>query len=72
MNQCPVHFIQHGKLVRKQSRKLRVSNYDLTDFRSQVCFALFVKRIAQKCSVENVFITCHDKLHKMDLKSTNF
>lgn len=25
MNQCPVHFIQHGKLVRKQSRKLRVS-----------------------------------------------
>lgn len=26
MNQCPVHFIQHGKLVRKQSRKLRVSN----------------------------------------------
>lgn len=24
MNQCPVHFIQHGKLVRKQSRKLRV------------------------------------------------
>lgn len=26
MNQCPVHFIQHGKLVRKQSRRLRVSN----------------------------------------------
>lgn len=25
MNQCAVHFIQHGKLVRKQSRKLRVS-----------------------------------------------
>ncbi|KAK9401776.1 putative phospholipid-transporting ATPase IH [Crotalus adamanteus] len=24
MNQCPVHFIRHGKLVRKQSRKLRV------------------------------------------------
>ncbi|XP_061482643.1 phospholipid-transporting ATPase IH isoform X3 [Rhineura floridana] len=23
MNQCPVHFIQHGKLVRKQSHKLR-------------------------------------------------
>lgn len=27
MNQCPVHFIQHGKLVRKQSRKLRVSGH---------------------------------------------
>ncbi|XP_025051885.1 probable phospholipid-transporting ATPase IH isoform X4 [Alligator sinensis] len=26
MNQCPVHFIQHGKLVRKQSRKLRVGD----------------------------------------------
>ena len=25
MNQCPVHFVQHGRLVRKQSRKLRVS-----------------------------------------------
>ncbi|KAG8521155.1 LOW QUALITY PROTEIN: putative phospholipid-transporting ATPase IH, partial [Galemys pyrenaicus] len=23
-NQCPAHFVQHGKLVRKQSRKLRV------------------------------------------------
>lgn len=68
MNQCPVHFIQHGKLVRKQSRKLRVSNYDLIDFRSQVYFALFVKRITQKCSVENVFITFHDELHEMDLK----
>ncbi|XP_066475089.1 phospholipid-transporting ATPase IH isoform X2 [Tiliqua scincoides] len=26
MNQCPVHFIRHGKLVRKQSRKLRVGD----------------------------------------------
>uniref|UniRef100_A0A452R2P1 ATPase phospholipid transporting 11A n=1 Tax=Ursus americanus TaxID=9643 RepID=A0A452R2P1_URSAM len=26
MNQCPVHFIQHGKLVRKQSRRLRVGD----------------------------------------------
>uniref|UniRef100_A0A8C5SCD9 Phospholipid-transporting ATPase n=1 Tax=Laticauda laticaudata TaxID=8630 RepID=A0A8C5SCD9_LATLA len=26
MNQCPVHFIHHGKLVRKQSRKLRVGD----------------------------------------------
>ncbi|XP_064263907.1 phospholipid-transporting ATPase IH isoform X4 [Passer domesticus] len=26
INQCPVHFIQHGKLVRKQSRKLRVGD----------------------------------------------
>uniref|UniRef100_A0A8B9GDU1 Phospholipid-transporting ATPase n=1 Tax=Amazona collaria TaxID=241587 RepID=A0A8B9GDU1_9PSIT len=26
MNQYPVHFIQHGKLVRKQSRKLRVGD----------------------------------------------
>uniref|UniRef100_G3X013 ATPase phospholipid transporting 11A n=1 Tax=Sarcophilus harrisii TaxID=9305 RepID=G3X013_SARHA len=26
MNQCPVHFIQHGKLVRKQSRNLRVGD----------------------------------------------
>ncbi|XP_036880684.2 phospholipid-transporting ATPase IH isoform X1 [Manis javanica] len=26
MNQCAVHFIQHGKLVRKQSRKLRVGD----------------------------------------------
>uniref|UniRef100_A0A8D0GU60 Phospholipid-transporting ATPase n=1 Tax=Sphenodon punctatus TaxID=8508 RepID=A0A8D0GU60_SPHPU len=26
MNRCPVHFIQHGKLVRKQSRKLRVGD----------------------------------------------
>uniref|UniRef100_A0A5F9CD22 Phospholipid-transporting ATPase n=1 Tax=Oryctolagus cuniculus TaxID=9986 RepID=A0A5F9CD22_RABIT len=26
MNQCPVHFIQHSKLVRKQSRKLRVGD----------------------------------------------
>ncbi|ELW47486.1 putative phospholipid-transporting ATPase IH, partial [Tupaia chinensis] len=26
MNQCPVHFVQHGKLVRKQSRKLRVGD----------------------------------------------
>lgn len=26
MNQCPVHFIQHGRLVRKQSRKLRVGD----------------------------------------------
>ncbi|XP_061482642.1 phospholipid-transporting ATPase IH isoform X2 [Rhineura floridana] len=26
MNQCPVHFIQHGKLVRKQSHKLRVGD----------------------------------------------
>ncbi|KAG9348658.1 hypothetical protein JZ751_028975 [Albula glossodonta] len=25
INQCPVHVIQHGKVVRKQSRKLRVS-----------------------------------------------
>lgn len=25
MNQCPVHCVQHGRLVRKQSRKLRVS-----------------------------------------------
>lgn len=25
VNQCPVHFVQHGRLVRKQSRKLRVS-----------------------------------------------
>ncbi|MXQ89702.1 hypothetical protein E5288_WYG011579 [Bos mutus] len=26
MNQCPVHFVQHGRLVRKQSRKLRVGD----------------------------------------------
>nr|XP_010950660.1 PREDICTED: probable phospholipid-transporting ATPase IH [Camelus bactrianus] len=26
VNQCPVHFVQHGKLVRKQSRKLRVGD----------------------------------------------
>ncbi|XP_013916448.1 PREDICTED: probable phospholipid-transporting ATPase IH [Thamnophis sirtalis] len=26
INQCPVHFIHHGKLVRKQSRKLRVGD----------------------------------------------
>ncbi|XP_060039703.1 phospholipid-transporting ATPase IH isoform X3 [Erinaceus europaeus] len=26
MNQCPVHFIQHGRLVRKQSRKLQVGD----------------------------------------------
>lgn len=26
MNQCPAHFVQHGKLVRKQSRKLRVGD----------------------------------------------
>ncbi|KAI1899812.1 hypothetical protein AGOR_G00065600 [Albula goreensis] len=26
INQCPVHFIQHGKVVRKQSRKLRVGD----------------------------------------------
>ncbi|RMC06567.1 hypothetical protein DUI87_16004 [Hirundo rustica rustica] len=26
INHCPVHFIQHGKLVRKQSRKLRVGD----------------------------------------------
>lgn len=31
MNQCPVHFIQHGKLVRKQSRKLRVSRGHVLD-----------------------------------------
>lgn len=24
INQCPVHVVQHGKVVRKQSRKLRV------------------------------------------------
>lgn len=24
VNQCPVHVVQHGKVVRKQSRKLRV------------------------------------------------
>uniref|UniRef100_A0AAY4CUK8 Phospholipid-transporting ATPase n=1 Tax=Denticeps clupeoides TaxID=299321 RepID=A0AAY4CUK8_9TELE len=26
INQCPVHIIQHGKVVRKQSRKLRVGD----------------------------------------------
>ncbi|XP_015267253.1 PREDICTED: probable phospholipid-transporting ATPase IH, partial [Gekko japonicus] len=26
MNQCPVHFIRHGKLVRKQSHKLKVGD----------------------------------------------
>ncbi|XP_041115414.1 phospholipid-transporting ATPase IH isoform X5 [Polyodon spathula] len=26
VNQCPVHIIQHGKVVRKQSRKLRVGD----------------------------------------------
>nr|XP_059851849.1 phospholipid-transporting ATPase IH isoform X2 [Delphinus delphis] len=26
VNQCPVHFVQHGRLVRKQSRKLRVGD----------------------------------------------
>lgn len=26
VNQCPVHVVQHGKVVRKQSRKLRVWN----------------------------------------------
>uniref|UniRef100_A0A8D2MQX3 Phospholipid-transporting ATPase n=1 Tax=Zonotrichia albicollis TaxID=44394 RepID=A0A8D2MQX3_ZONAL len=26
INHCPVHFIQHGKLVRKQSQKLRVGD----------------------------------------------
>ncbi|KAJ8397923.1 hypothetical protein AAFF_G00432700 [Aldrovandia affinis] len=26
INQCPVHVIQHGKVVRKQSRKLRVGD----------------------------------------------
>lgn len=26
INQCPVHVIQHGKVVRKQSQKLRVRN----------------------------------------------
>uniref|UniRef100_A0A452DLE8 Phospholipid-transporting ATPase n=1 Tax=Capra hircus TaxID=9925 RepID=A0A452DLE8_CAPHI len=26
MNQCPVHCVQHGRLVRKQSRKLRVGD----------------------------------------------
>lgn len=42
INHCPVHFIQHGKLVRKQSRKLRVSNYDLTRFVSQILLHLLV------------------------------
>ncbi|XP_066562283.1 phospholipid-transporting ATPase IH isoform X2 [Amia ocellicauda] len=26
INQCPVHIVQHGKVVRKQSRKLRVGD----------------------------------------------
>lgn len=52
MNQCPVHFIQHGKLVRKQSRKLRVSNYDLTDFRSQA--------LLHTCKTNYIEMWCDD------------
>ncbi|KAG9339493.1 hypothetical protein JZ751_023633 [Albula glossodonta] len=32
INQCPVHFIQHGKVVRKQSRKLRVMMYLIASY----------------------------------------
>lgn len=40
INQCPVHVIQHGKVVRKQSQKLRVRNHRIAPVHT-ILFSVF-------------------------------
>ena len=60
VNQCPVHIVQHGKVVRKQSRKLMV--------RSRVCLSTIKKGF---CRVGCRNILFRNQLAELKLKFHN-
>nr|XP_058897543.1 phospholipid-transporting ATPase IH isoform X10 [Kogia breviceps] len=65
VNQCPVHFVQHGRLVRKQSRKLRVGDIVMVkEDETFPCDLIFL-------SSSRVDGTCHVTTASLDGESSH-